>query len=132
MYRDIRIHSQIQNYKSKIDNYLLTGKFSTDVLWNLGSLALLGASGVLINTITAHYQSPASLGVFNQAFAFYIVLSQLAVGGMQFSIVKYLSHTDDRDLMATVVSSALVAITVTAVLVAVGAFLLAHQIGIWF
>ena len=132
MHPDIRIHSQIQNHKSKIDSYLLTGKFSTDVLWNLGSLALLGASGVLINTIIAHYQSPASLGVFNQAFAFYIVLSQLAVGGMQFSIVKYLSHTDDHDLMATVVSSALVAITVTALLVAVVAFLLAPYIGVLF
>ncbi len=47
----------------KSTSYLLTGKFSTDVLWNLGSLALLGASGVLINTIIAHYQSPASLGL---------------------------------------------------------------------
>src|SRR5262245_19467502 len=81
----IRIHSQIQNYKSKIESYLLTGKFGKDVIWNLGSLALLGASGVLINTIIASYQSPASLGIFNQAFAFYIVLSQFAVGGMQFS-----------------------------------------------
>src|SRR5438552_1760297 len=51
---------------------------------------------------------------------------------MQFSIVKYLSYTDDRDLMATVISSALVAITVTAVLVVVVAFLLAHSIGVWF
>src|SRR5207247_1351396 len=132
MYHDIRMHSQIQNYRSTIGNYLLTGKFSTDVLWNLGSLALLGASGVLINSIIAHYQSPTSLGVFNQAFAFYIVLSQLAVGGMQFSIVKYLSHTDDRDLMATVISSALVAITVTAVLVAAVTFLLTHYISVLF
>ena len=133
MYLDTgRIHSEIQELKFKIGTDLLTSKFSTDVLWNLGSLALLGASGVLINAIIAHYQSPASLGVFNQAFAFYIVLSQLAVGGMQFSIVKYLSPTDDRDLMATVVSSALVAITVTALLVAAVAFLLAPSIGVLF
>jgi len=130
MYPDIGIHSQIQNFKAKVDSHLLRGKFSTDVIWNLGSLALLGASGVVINTIIAHYQSPASLGVFNQAFAFYIVLSQLAVGGMQFSIVKHLSHTDDCDLMATVISSALVAITVTAVLVALAAFLLAPYVGV--
>src|SRR5262245_52235773 len=103
-----RINSQIQNCTSTLVKHLLTCKFSTDVLWNLGSLALLGASGVLINTIIAHCQSPASLGVFNQIFAFYIVLSQLAVGGMQFSIVKYVSHTDDRPLMTTVISSALV------------------------
>ena len=117
---------------SKLHGHLLTGKFSSDVLWNLGSLALLGVSGVLINTIIARYQSPASLGVFNQAFAFYIVLSQLAVGGMQFSIVKYLSHTDDRDLTATVVCSALTAITVTAVVVAAAAFLLTHYIDVLF
>ena len=128
----VRIHSQIQNYKAKITPALLSGRFSIDVLWNLGSLALLGASGVVINSIIAHYQSPASLGVFNQAFAFYIVLSQIAVGGMQFSVVKHLSHTDDGDLMATVISSALLAITATAVLVATVVFLLAHYIGVAF
>jgi len=132
MFPDIRIYSQIQRRKSQIANHLFTGKFSGDVAWNLGSLALLGASGVLINTIIARHQSPTSLGVFNQAFAFYIVLSQLAVGGMHFSIVKYLSHTDDRDLMAIVISSALAAITVAAVVVAIGAFLLAPYIGILF
>src|SRR6266576_936575 len=131
-YAAIRLNSQIQNGTATLVNHLFKSKFSTDVLWNLGSLALLGASGVLINTIIARYQSPASLGIFNQAFAFYMVLSQLAVGGMQFSIVKYLSHTDDRDLMATVISSALVAITVTAVLVAVVAFLFSHSIGVLF
>jgi O-antigen/teichoic acid export membrane protein len=90
------------------------------------------ASGVVINSIIAHYQSPASLGVFNQAFAFYIVLSQIAVGGMQFSLVKHLSHTDDADAMATIISSALLAITVTAVVVATMVFLLAHYVGVAF
>ena len=132
MYRQFWIHSQIRNHKAKIGSYVFAGKFTTDVLWNLGSLALLGASGVVINSIIAHYQSPASLGVFNQAFAFYIVLSQIAVGGMQFSIVKHLSHTDDGDLMATVISSALLAITATALLVATVVFLLAHYIGVAF
>ncbi len=132
MLPEMRMHSAVLIYKQRIGRHLLASNFSTDVIWNLGSLALLGASGVVINSIIADYQSAASLGVFNQAFAFYMVLSQLAVGGMQFSIVKYLSHTDDRDLMATVISSALLAITVTAVLVAVGAFLLAHYIGVLF
>ena len=65
MYHDIRIHSQVQNYRSKIGNYLLTGKFSTDVLWNLDSLALLDANDMLINTIITHYQSPTSLDLRN-------------------------------------------------------------------
>ena len=113
------IQSAVVNHKSARWNHVFTSKFSNDVLWNVGSLALLGASGVMINSIIGHYQSPESLGVFNQAFAFYIVLSQLAVGGMQFSIVKHLSHTDDRGAMGIVVSSALAAITVTAFSVAV-------------
>lgn len=124
------MQSAVLNHR--IGQYLLTSKFSNDVLWNLGSLALLGASGVVINSIIAHYQSAASLGVFNQAFAFYIVLSQLAVGGMQFSLVKYLSHTDDPDLVATVISSAIMAIAVTAGLVAIVMFWIAHYIGIAF
>lgn len=132
MLPEMRMQSAVLNHKPRIGQYLLASKFSNDVLWNLGSLALLGASGVVINSIIAHYQSAASLGVFNQAFAFYIVLSQLAVGGMQFSIVKYLSHTDDPDLMATVVSSAIMAIAVTAGLVAIVAFWVAHYIGIAF
>jgi O-antigen/teichoic acid export membrane protein len=132
MYLDSKSSLTIQGPKFKIGTSLLTGKFSTDVLWNLGSLGVLGASGVLINSIIAYHQSPASLGVFSQAFAFYMVLSQLAVGGMQFSIVKYLSHADDPGLRSTVVSSALVAITVTAILVAAGTFLVAPYIGILF
>ena len=132
MHSVLRIHSQIQHYKAKITPDLLTGKFSVDVIWNLGSLVLLGASGVLINILIAYYQSPASLGVFNQAFAFYIVLSQLAVGGMQFSIVKYLSPIDDRDVMATVISSGLVAITISATVVAGLAYLLAPYVGVLF
>src|SRR5690349_24835818 len=123
MLPEMRMQSAVLNHKPRIGQYLLASKFSNDVLWNLGSLALLGVSGVVINSIIAHYQSAASLGVFNQAFAFYIVLSQLAVGGMQFSIVKYLSHTDDPDLVTTVVSSAIMAFAVTAAFVVIGVFL---------
>ena len=52
-YAAIRLNSQIQNGTATLVNHLFKSKFSTDVLWNLGSLALLGASGVLINTIIA-------------------------------------------------------------------------------
>jgi O-antigen/teichoic acid export membrane protein len=128
---DLRIPARIQRQTSRIATHFLTSKFSTDVVWNIGSLALLGASGVLINTIIARHP-PVSLGVFNQAFAFYMVLSQLAVGGMHFSIVKHVSHTDHRELLAAVVSSALFAIAVTAAVIAFAAFLLAHYIGVLF
>lgn len=129
MYSCTGIHSQIQKQRAKFTSFFLTSKFSSDVLWNIGSLALLGVSGVLMNSVIAHYQSPSSLGVFNQIFAFYMVLSQLAVGGMHLSILKYLSHTDDQDLIATIVSSGLVTIAGTAVVVAILAFRLSTSIG---
>jgi O-antigen/teichoic acid export membrane protein len=128
MLLDVRIHARIQKHKARVAGHFIGSKFSTDVAWNLGSLALLGASGVVINTIIAR-QPPFSLGVFNQAFGFYIVFSQLAAGGMHFSIVKHVSQIDDRRLMATVISSGLLAISASALAVASGAFLLAHYIG---
>ena len=132
MYSDIGLHSQIQKQTAKLASFLLTSKLSTDVLWNIGSLALLGASGVLMNSIIAHYQTPRSLGIFNQVFAFYMVLSQFAVGGMHLSILKYLSHTDDQNLIATIISSGLVAIAGTSVLVAILAFRLSRLVGVLF
>ena len=69
----------------------LKGKFSIDFFWNLGSLLVLGLSGVLINLAIAHYGTAQDLGVFNQVFAFYIFASQLCVGGVHLAVLHYIS-----------------------------------------
>ncbi|TWT44288.1 Polysaccharide biosynthesis protein [Phycisphaerae bacterium RAS1] len=67
-------------------------KFNVDLIWNLASLAVLGVSGALINLLIARYLDQAALGVFNQVFAIYIVLSQIAVGGVHLSVLMHVSY----------------------------------------
>jgi O-antigen/teichoic acid export membrane protein len=71
------------------------GRFSRDVLWVLGSLVIAGMGGIAANALIAAHMGSAALGVFNQAFALYIVLSQLAVGGLQFSVLRHVSQKQD-------------------------------------
>ena len=110
-------------------------RFNRDVLWNVGSLAVLGLSGVVINVVIArdpHYGDDA-LGVFNQVFAFYIVLAQIAVGGVHLSALKHISHNqDDSQKCAAIASSALLLATGLAFVVCVGVYLARDLAGeIW-
>ena len=84
-------------------------KFSVDVLWNFFSLGILAVSGVVINIIIARYAGPAALGVFNQVFAIYIISSQIAVGGLQFSTLKQISHSQpNKERCAQIATTAFI------------------------
>jgi len=108
----------------------LRQKFNVDVLWNVASLAVLGVAGVVINGVIAVSQGAAALGIFNQVFAAYIMLSQIAVGGIHFSVLKEVSHhQDDRQRCADITISALVLGTGIAVVVCAIAYLLRHWVG---
>lgn len=63
-------------------------KLSNDILWTLGSFAVLAVSGVVINVAVAGFRDAAALGVFNLAYAVYIVVSQLAVLGVHYSVLR--------------------------------------------
>ena len=107
-------------------------KFSVDVLWNIASLAFLGIGGVCINLVIAHFRGAGALGVFNQVFAIYIILSQFAVGGLQFSILKHVSHhQDDPAECGRIASAALVLTAGLAATIAVAAFLAADLAGVF-
>ncbi|MBX7244598.1 MAG: oligosaccharide flippase family protein [Candidatus Sumerlaeaceae bacterium] len=108
----------------------LKGRFTRDVLWNVGSLAILGASGLIVNAVILAARGPDALGVFNQVFAFYIVLSQIAVGGLQFSALRHCSYVqDDREECARIASSALALVAMAGVVVCAGLFAARHWIG---
>ncbi len=88
----------------------LTRKFQVDTLWNVGSLAVLAGSGILLNVVIARGVGAEALGVFNQVFAIYIFLSQLSVGGIHLSVLKQISHhVDDPARCARITVSALTA-----------------------
>jgi len=85
-------------------------RFNRDVLWNVVSLAVLAGAGVVVNVVIARAPGygPDALGVFNQVFAFYIVLSQIAVGGLHLSALKHIAHhQDDPRRRAAICAAAL-------------------------
>lgn len=90
---------QKKNKKQEIKG--LDKKFEVDVLWNLISLGFLAISGIVLNVLIGSIYGSATLGVFNVAFALYIVLSQFGVFGIHMSVMKYVSQHADTDRKTT-------------------------------
>lgn len=65
------------------------GKFSTDLAWSAGAFALGAGFGVLVNVVIINGYDAAALGTFNLVYAIYILLSQLAVGGVHLAVQAF-------------------------------------------
>lgn len=66
-----------------------TQKLTRDIVFTLGSFAVLAVSGMVINLVVASSRDAAALGVFNQAYAVYIIASQLATLGLHYSVLRH-------------------------------------------
>lgn len=86
-------------------------KLSQDIAYSLGSFVVLAISGIVINVVITALRDAAALGVFNLAYAVYIVASQFAVWGFHYSVLRHAAfHEDDaaergRMLMTAAVCS---------------------------
>ena len=67
-------------------------KFVSDTLWNIGAMAIVALSGLLFNAVILRYRGAAVLAVFNIAYTIYLLVSQLAVGGVHASVLSYASR----------------------------------------
>lgn len=78
----------------------LSEKFKRDSIWNIASTAFCGLAGLAIIIIISKRYGPEILGLFNLTYATFIFLSQLAVGGVHFSVLKYAAQyaTDDPEI----------------------------------
>ncbi|MBK8338668.1 MAG: polysaccharide biosynthesis C-terminal domain-containing protein [Flavobacteriales bacterium] len=65
------------------------GKFSVDLVWSAGAFALSALLGVLVNLIIIRWYDAAALGAFNLVYAAFILLSQLAVGGVHLAVQAF-------------------------------------------
>jgi O-antigen/teichoic acid export membrane protein len=92
------------------------GKQGRDVLWNLGSLLVLSACGFALVALLTRWYGDSGLGVFEQVYAAYVLFSQLAVGGIDRSVLRQVaSHPGrDRELGAIVASALLPAVPAAA------------------
>lgn len=106
------------------------GRFSRDVIWNLGSVLILGVCGFSLNIIIGRYYGAATFGIFSQVLAVYYVLSQLAVGGFVFSALNLVAtHQDNRGSVREIITSALILTAGLAFIVCVTAYVLSGWIG---
>lgn len=63
---------------------------SYTLIFNFISYLIIGASGVLINILIIKFFGVENLGLFNQIYAFFIILSQVGVGGIHLSILRFI------------------------------------------
>jgi O-antigen/teichoic acid export membrane protein len=105
-------------------------RFLTDWFANLLSFACFGISGLLINSMIAKFYGAAALGIFNQVFAIYILGSQLATVGVQFSVLRYIAEFyQDTAVSARILAAALVVVGLAGIVVALGFNVIFHLAG---
>jgi O-antigen/teichoic acid export membrane protein len=64
-------------------------KFNRDLIWNAGSFGMTAVFGVLLNVAIIRWYGTEALGVFNLVYAVYILLSQMAVGGVHLAVQAF-------------------------------------------
>lgn len=77
--------------KKQIDR-VFQSRFSRDTVWLIGAQAVLMVSGFGVNLIVGKTQGADSLGVFNQALAFYTILSTFFALGLNNTITKKIAE----------------------------------------
>ena len=117
-------------FHEALQRILSPSRFKQGIFWNVASIAFLGVSGICINVVILACQGPEALGVFNQVFAFHVVISQIAVGGLHFSVLKHCSYEQDNfDKCAVIASSALMLVGAAGIVVSLSLLGLRHTIG---
>jgi O-antigen/teichoic acid export membrane protein len=69
-------------------------KLTRDIVYTLASFLVLALSGIVINLVIARTRDAAALGVFNQAYAVYIIASQIATLGLHYSVLRHTALHD--------------------------------------
>lgn len=60
----------------------------------MGSFFILAVSGILINIAVAYLRGAEALGIFNQAYSVYIIVSQIAAFGIHYSVLRSSAYHD--------------------------------------
>ena len=90
------------------------GKFLSDTVWNYGAFALMAGVGVILNFFIAAVMGITALGVFNQIYAVFVVVGQLAAMGIHDSAQKHTAEyiADDKECAilgaASVITAAII------------------------
>ncbi len=108
-------------------------KNRNDAIYNIISFAIFGVSGIAINIIIINLYGTKYLGVFNQAIAIYIFLSQIGSLGIQVSCLRHTAqYSTDQKELGYLITSALLLVTLAAFVVSLGTYLAAPLFSILF
>ena len=121
-----------------INQKLPESDFRSHLVWNMASTVILAVGGLLFSILIALFYDPETLGVFNQAYAYYILFSQFSVLGVHMATAKLTAehHKDalPQKLLWTGIVCVLI-VSLACVLVIGGFFLitgLVNQGNVWF
>jgi O-antigen/teichoic acid export membrane protein len=109
-----------------------SAKFNNDLIWNAGAFGMAALIGILVNFLIYRSAGEAYLGVFNQCYAGYILLSQLAVGGVHLSVQRFVPvHTQEPAVLRNILSSALLLCMLSSLLVILPSWIFSDIPGQW-
>ena len=80
-------------------------KIKSNITWNYIAFLFLGISGISINFIISFFYDPATLGIFNQTIAIYIIFSMLGSGGINFSVLRSIASSKEQELVEIIIGA---------------------------
>jgi O-antigen/teichoic acid export membrane protein len=66
-------------------------RLKSNISWTFASFVILASCGILINLVITFTRDTAALGLFNLAYSIYMIVSQIAVWGIHYSVLRYSS-----------------------------------------
>lgn len=67
----------------------------------------MAVMGLAINSIIIKFYNASVLGIYNEAYAWYLILSQTSVWGIHMAVVKYVPETDKEEQRSIILKTAL-------------------------
>ena len=105
-------------------------RLRADTLANLAAFGVMGVSGVVLNLFVVALSGKDALGVFNQVYAGYLIISMLAVFGVHDAVYREVAANPSRpDLQRESLASGLRLVFATGAVASVLMFVSAAPIG---
>ncbi|MHC8440585.1 MAG: lipopolysaccharide biosynthesis protein [Candidatus Eutrophobiaceae bacterium] len=117
----------------RLQEQFLSGELSRDVAYTMGSFLALAVSGIIISVVLAVFRGTEALGIFNIAYAMYIMASQFAVWGMHYSVLRFSAwHKGDQEELGKMLATAIGCSLLSGALSAIALWFASPVIGMLF
>ena len=78
------------------------------LIWNYLSVVIMAICGLVMTSSIALFYDASVLGIFNESYAWYVILSQLSVCGVHMSVLKYVPEREMIEEKGEIVKSSLI------------------------